>query len=269
MSRLKYSVLGFCLLSVLLIPFAVAVKSGDEIVWDNRLKSEHFGKRSIEESDKVIKLSAPIRAEDPALVPIKITSRFAQSKDRYIKSITLFIDNNPVPYSAEFHFTPESGRADLAMRVRVNTYTYVRAVAETNDGKLSMNKVFVKATGGCSAPIGADLEEAMKRLGKMKFRIDGDPQTNTPTLAQLLISHPNVTGLQMDQVSRIYKPSHYIEEMNISFNGKPVLRAKTDIAISADPNFRFYFVPRENGILKADIKDNTGLSFSGTFDIEL
>ena len=37
-----------------------------------------------------------------------------------------------------------------------------------------MTKKFVKASGGCSAPIGADLDAAMKRLGKMKFRLGQD-----------------------------------------------------------------------------------------------
>lgn len=40
----------------------------------------------------------------------------------------------------------------LATRVRVDDYSYVRAVAETADGKLHMVKAFVKASGGCSAP---------------------------------------------------------------------------------------------------------------------
>ena len=39
---------------------------------------------------------------------------------------------------------------------------------------------------------------------------------------------------------------------------------KTDIAISADPNFRFYFVPDKAGELKADIKDNLGNHYSAS-----
>ncbi|WP_221896707.1 thiosulfate oxidation carrier complex protein SoxZ [Bathymodiolus japonicus methanotrophic gill symbiont] len=36
-----------------------------------------------------------------------------------------------------------------------------------------------------------------------------------------------------------------------------MLTAKTDIAISADPNFRFYFVPTEKGVLKAEFTDTS------------
>ncbi|RQW79517.1 MAG: quinoprotein dehydrogenase-associated SoxYZ-like carrier, partial [Methylococcus sp.] len=81
---------------------------------------------------------------------------------------------------------------------------------------------------------------------------------------QLLVSHPNITGMQMDQISRMVQPAHYVTEVNVSFDGKPVLGAKTDIAISADPNFRFYFVPDKAGELKADIKDNLGNHYSAS-----
>lgn len=235
----------------------VTMAAEDETAWNTVLKNEFFAKQAIEESDKLIELDTPYRAEDPALVPIKIVSKIKQSKEHYIKKILVLIDKNPYPFVGEFEFSPESGKADIAMRVRVNTYSYVRAIAQMNDGKLYMVKKFVKASGGCSAPIGADLDEAMKRLGKMKFRLDEGVKLGEPTLAQLLISHPNISGMQMDQVTRFVKKSHFIEQMKVSFNDKPILTAKTDIAISSDPNFRFYFVPDKAGELKAEISDTS------------
>ena len=229
--------------------------SKDEVQWNQVLKQQYFSGQTLIESDKVIKLEAPYRAEDPALVPLKIISHIKQTKDRYIKKITVFVDKNPFPFVGEFGFTPESGRADLAMRVRVNTYSYIRAIAEMNDGKLYMSKTFVKASGGCSAPIGADLDAAMKRLGKMKFKMDKSLAKGQPALTQLLISHPNITGMQMDQVTRFVKKSHFMDELTVTFDGKSVFTAKTDIAISADPNFRFYFVPTQQGELKATFSD--------------
>ncbi|WP_020485380.1 quinoprotein dehydrogenase-associated SoxYZ-like carrier [Methylomonas sp. MK1] len=242
------------LLALMILP-ATAAAEGDDITWNTVLKSQFFAGKNIEESNAVIELDAPYRAEDPAIVPVKVTSKFAQSKDKYIKKIWLFVDKNPFPFVGEFEFFPESGKADLALRVRVNTYSDIRAVAETNDGKFSMTKKFVKASGGCSAPIGADLDEAMKRLGKVKFRLDDGIQSGQPALTQLMISHPNLTGMQMDQMTRFIRKSHFIDQLKVTFNGKPVLNAKIDIAISADPNFRFYFVPDKAGELKAEFTD--------------
>ena len=233
----------------------VVLAEGDDVTWNKTLKTQFFAGKTIEESDAIIELEAPYRAEDPAIVPVKVVSKIPQTKDKYIKKIWMFVDKNPFPLVGEFEFFPESGKADLAMRIRVNTYSNIRAIAETSDGKLTMTKKFVKASGGCSAPIGADLDEAMKRLGKVKFRVDDQLKTGKPNQAQLMISHPNITGMQMDQMTRFVRKSHFIDQLRVTFNDKPVLNAKIDIAISADPNFRFYFVPDSSGELKAEFSD--------------
>lgn len=243
------------ILSLCLLLPTLALAEGDDMTWDSSLKGQFFAGKTIEENDSVITLEAPYRAEDPAIVPVRVSSTFAQSKDKYIKKIWMFVDKNPFPFVGEFDFFPESGKADLALRIRVNTYSNIRAIAETNDGKLTMAKKFVKASGGCSAPIGADLDEAMKRLGKVKFRVDDGLQLGQPNQAQLMISHPNLTGMQMDQMTRYIRKSHFIDKLKLTFNGKPVMTAKIDIAISADPNFRFYFVPDQAGELKAEFTD--------------
>lgn len=243
---------------------ATRAEGEDETAWNTGLKQKLFADRPIVE-DQTVAITAPYRAEDPALVPLQITSQFPQTAEKYIKNITVVIDNNPVPFSASFDFTPESGKADIATRMRFNAYTHVRAIAETNDGKLHMAKAFVKASGGCSAPIGTDIEAARARMGKMKFKLDGDKVTlGQPNPLQLLVSHPNITGMQMDQISRMIQPAHFVNEVKVSFAGKPILTAKTDIAISADPNFRFYFTPDQAGELKAEIKDNLGNQYSAT-----
>lgn len=236
----------------------------EETIWLNTLKPKYFAGKSIEESNAVVELTAPYRAEDPALAPVQITSKIPQTPEHYIKTITLLIDANPAPVAGVFHFTPDSGKADLAMRLRINAYSYVRAIAETNDGKLSMHKVFVKASGGCSAPIGADLDAALARLGKMKFRFDGQAAKDQPLATQLFISHPNITGMQMDQLTRYVQPAHFVDRIKVSFNGKPVLSAETDISISADPNFRFYFVPHASGVLNVEVHDNKDGHYSGS-----
>ncbi|MGR9043973.1 MAG: quinoprotein dehydrogenase-associated SoxYZ-like carrier [Gammaproteobacteria bacterium] len=259
---------------------SLAFAAEDETIWHNVLKDRFFAGKTITESGDLIELDAPYRAEDPALVPLKIRSKRVQTADRYIKKIVVLVDKNPFPFVGEFEFTPESGRADLAMRIRVNTYSYVRAIAEMNDGQLIMAKKFIKASGGCSAPIGGDLDAAMQRLGKMKIKLADDVKAGEPLEAQLFISHPNITGMQMDQVTRFIRKSHFVKQVKVTFDDKPVLLAKTDIAISADPNFRFYFMPEKAGILKAEFSDmscqsptdrtvcSEGKTYSETFHVD-
>ncbi len=256
-----------CCLSALLIPGHAVADAAEDLAWLNGLRTAYFGDRPIVESDDVIELEAPKRAQFAAIVPIAVRAKFPQTPERFIKTVTLLIDMNPSPLAGRFHFMQTSGRADLSMRVRINAYGPVRAIAETNDGKLYMSRRFVKGSGGCSAPAGADLEAAMARLGKIKLKTRGTARPNHPLLAQLMISHPNLTGLQMDQVTRLYMPAHFVKQVDVSFDGKPVLSAETDISISENPHFQFYFVPEQSGVLRVDVVDSKGLRFAKTHTV--
>ncbi len=104
-----------------------------------------------------------------------------------MKSLTLVIDKNPAPVAATFHFGDAAGKGDrmLSTRVRINMYSNVRAVIETTDGKLHMATKFVKASGGCSAPAGKDVDEALANLGKMQIKtFDQGRRRRRPTCAR-------------------------------------------------------------------------------------
>lgn len=256
-------------LIAVLISFPNLLIAGDDpnATWNEGLRKHYYSDKMISEAGDVVALEAPVRAENGAVVPIKILSQIPQTKDRYIKTITLLIDENPVPWAGTFNFTPRSGRADLDLRIRVNAYSNVRAIAETNDGELHMTSRFVKASGGCSAPVGSDLEAAMARLGKMKFRSKPSEGLNEPLQTQLAISHPNVTGMQMNQVTRMYAPAHFVKEVKVSFDGEQIFSAETDISISENPNFKFFFVPQKEGELIAEVTDSNGLQFSQVYKV--
>ena len=245
-----------------IIPLLASADPARDDTWLNSLRHAYFGDRAIIETNDVIELEAPERAEDPATVPVSIKAGFAQSAQRYIKTITLLIDKNPVPLAGKFTFTPQSGRADLALRIRINEYSPVRAIAETNDGQLYMSSRFVKASGGCSAPVGSDLEAALTRLGNIKLKSQTSDSSGNALLTQLLVSHPNLTGMQMDQISRLYQPAYFVKKIKVTFDGSPVLTAETDISISENPSFRFYFVPDHEGELVAEVVDSKDLRFT-------
>ncbi|HOX67790.1 MAG TPA: quinoprotein dehydrogenase-associated SoxYZ-like carrier [Burkholderiaceae bacterium] len=226
------------------------------------LRKSLFQNRTIsEDSAAIIELDTPARAADAAVVPIAFRTRFVQTAGTYIKKVHLVIDRNPSPMGATFTFTPESGRAEIETRVRIEEYTHVRAIAEMNDGRLFMHTRFVKASGGCSAPAGKDLQAALANAGRMKLRVEGDVVLGQPTLAQLSISHPNVSGLAIDQVSRLAPPPHYVRSIEVAYAGKPVLSADLDFTISENPNVRFFFVPKEAGQLTVNVIDSNDAKF--------
>jgi len=142
----------------------------------------------------------------------------------------------------------------------VEQYSYVRAVAELSDGTLSAQARFVKASGGCSAPAGGD-SAAVGRTGRMRLAVGGDGAYGEPVAAQLMVSHPNHSGLAMDQLTRLYTPAYFVRSVKVSYAGKPVLTAEVDFSISENPYFRFYFVPHAPGELKAEVIDTKDLRF--------
>ena len=230
-------------------------------IW-GKVKRSLFADRTVSNDARgVIELVAPVRAEDAAVVPIAIRTKLEQRPERYIRRIYLIVDNNPSPIAATFELTPESGRAELETRIRIEEYTYVRAVAELADGKLVADSRYVKAAGGCSAPAGKDPAAAAARIGRMRLAVDDNVSWNRPALAQLMISHPNDSGLVMDQVTRHYTPAYFVRSIKVTYAGRPILTAEVDFSISENPNFRFYFVPSGEGELKAEAVDTKELKF--------
>jgi sulfur-oxidizing protein SoxY len=258
--------------AALLLPFAARAQADapdpdKSEVWQKVRKGVLDGRSVANAGPELLVLEAPVRAEDAAVVPIAIRTRLQQSPDRYIRRIYLVIDKNPSPVGAVFDFTPLAGRADIETRVRIEEYTHVRAVAELNDGSLHQATRFVKASGGCSAPAGKDLQEALARLGKTRFRVEGDVSYGQPALAQLMVSHPNVSGLGKDQVTHLYEPAYYVRKVAVTYGDKPVMTADIDFTISENPNFRFYFLPQGPGELKAEIVDTKDKTFAGAVKV--
>jgi sulfur-oxidizing protein SoxY len=257
------------LMAALLTGHAAAqLKSGDKPeaseIWQ-KVRASLFAGRTIEAArDGLVTLEAPKRAEDAAVVPMALRTRLPAGDKRHVDKLYLIIDNNPSPIAAVFEFAPDSTQADIETRVRVDEYTHVRAIAELSDGRLVMATQFVKASGGCSAPPGKDPQAALANLGKMRLRVDGDIKRGQPVLAQLMISHPNHSGLAMDQSTRQYTPAHFVRRIAVTYAGKPVMSADLDFAISENPNFRFHFVPQGEGLLKAEVVDTQDLHFESS-----
>ncbi|MCE7028622.1 quinoprotein dehydrogenase-associated SoxYZ-like carrier [Jiella avicenniae] len=224
------------------------------------LKPDLFGDRQLVEGTDTIAIEAPKRATDPAIVPVKLS--FDPEMD--VRKVTLVIDENPSPVAATFEFAQGADMRSLSTRVRVNAYTDIHAVAETADGKLYVTKTFVKAAGGCAAPAAKDPEVAAREMGKMKMREFGTDEAPVHE-AQLMIRHPNNSGLQKDQVTLLYIPAHFITDLRVDKGGKPLFSMTGGISISEDPSFRFAYGAGDSGPFHAKASDTEGAVFEKTF----
>ena len=240
--------------------------------WEKNSRKQYFQDREIIEGAEqtILELKAPLLAEDASFVPISVHTKIPQTDDLYIKKIHIFVDKNPIPLVGAFEFTPDSGKADLAMRIRVDAHNYVRAIAELNTGELYMTKSFVKAKGACSAPPPPGSEESKKLLGKMRMKVVGDVVLGTPNLMQLKVRHPNITGMAPLKIgSRIRPPAHFVDTIEITYNGKLIVKASLTFSVSMDPALRFYFIPEKEGTMLVKGTDTKKNAFSGTHDITL
>jgi sulfur-oxidizing protein SoxY len=230
-----------------------------------------FNNRPMSDGADIIGIEMPYRAEDAAIVPVTLKSKLSPDDTRHVLAITLVIDQNPAPMAAKFELGPDARVSEISTRVRVNNYTNVHAVAELSDGKLYMVKTFVKASGGCSAPAAKNAEEARNRLGQMKYRqfagADQGP-TNGKREAQIMIGHPNNSGLQMDQVTHLYIPAFFIDELHVWQDNSPVLSMEGGISISEDPNIRFTYVANGAKTFRAEAKDTSGHVFQKEWKVD-
>lgn len=97
-----------------------------------------------------IVLDLPEIAENGNTVPFTLSVESPMTEQQYVKAMHLFASENPQPGVATFHFTPASGKAMVASRMRLARSQDVVAVAELSDGKFLMGKRTVKVTiGGC------------------------------------------------------------------------------------------------------------------------
>jgi len=120
--------------------------------WDP-IRQLIFGDRVINPDDRdVIRVYLNLRADDASTVPVAVKSQIDQTDTDYIKSIYLIVERNPSPTAGVFHFTPSSGRAQVETRLRFEDFSFVRAVAEMNDGKLYMSQRWVKAAAVARRP---------------------------------------------------------------------------------------------------------------------
>jgi sulfur-oxidizing protein SoxY len=231
------------------------------------LAAQIFPNRNLEDGAALLTIDAPYRAEDAAVVPVTLRTTLAPDDPRRVRKITLVIDANPSPVAATFTLEPESGTDRIATRVRVDDYTNLHVVAELTDGKLYETERYVKASGGCSAPALKQTADSIP-LGTLRFREfpstepTADPERRE---AQVMIRHPNYSGMQMDQISRLYIPADFVEVMRVWQGDQLLLTIEGGISISENPAFRFSFRPHEARTFRVAVEDSEGKRFSGSF----
>jgi sulfur-oxidizing protein SoxY len=195
--------------------------------WQN-MRSHLYGTRTIGESGEQLSIEAPASTPDPAATPVVV--RFGNELSGHVRQLRVIIDNNPSPLVATMTLAAGVPLDEIDLRVRIDRFTSVRAIAETQDGRLEMRSAWVNASGGCSSPPNA---APAGTLGQIRFHASDDGRA-----VQVSVRHPNNSGFQIDPRTGDPIPPHFISHIRLLAAGATLLEADTGISISENPTLR-------------------------------
>lgn len=237
--------------------------------WDG-LKADVTGTRPVQNGLGVVTLDAPARPQDQRAVPVAIDVRFADG--RTVTAVTLVVDENPMPVAAVFNMGPNQRHVALKTAIRLNQQTEIRAIVEASDGALYMTSRLVKFAGGqaaCAAPPTGNPEEIAANMGKMSL-VDVPVEGNATQIAhdmRLKISHPNHTGMAMDQQTLLYIPLRMISSLEVRQGDVKLFDMTGSITLAENPYFEFPVVLTGDHKLNVILKDSDGTEWTRTLPI--
>lgn len=205
-----------------------------------------YDERPLQDGAQFIAIDSPYRTTDDART--QIAAQIEAPAGRLLGNVSLILDDNPMPVSAVFTFDTPQPRFFFDVTMRINGPTPMHVVAETTDGQLFVAEAYVKTSGqgACAAPPGTDPEIALATLGNMNIVIGDKPGSASASgkLSSLLtrekqvdldISHPSHSGMQMDQITLLFLPMRYVENVDIALDGGGYVDVTGSISLSENP----------------------------------
>ena len=228
-SRQPRAARALCWLLILVPVLACAdTQSPSGGAWPT-MRSQLYGGRPINEGgDALMSVEAPASTPDPAATPVVV--HFGPGLVGKVKQVRVVIDNNPSPLVATLDLAAALPLDEIDLRVRIDRFTSVRAIAETDAGVLEMRSAWVNASGGCSTPSSPAPGGV---LGQIRFRPSDDHRA-----LQVSIRHPNNSGFQIDPRSGDFIPPHFISQIRLLAGERLLLSAETGISLSENPTLR-------------------------------
>lgn len=254
--------------------FLLATPAAAQSTWDG-IRKEVFGERVIHSGIGKVHIEAPYRPEDLRAVPFSVDAKLPDG--RTIKTVTFIVDENPSPIAAVFHMHQARDHARIAIKFRLNAQSQVRAVVEASDGTLYMSEQLVKFAGGqaaCSAPPNGDPAEIAANMGRMKLASLAGPdgakygaKSQINQRVRFEVSHPNHTGMVMDQITLLYVPLRIVSRLEVRQGSEALFDMEGSITLAQDPSIEFDF--RRNGAenLETLVQDSSGAEWKGSFPI--
>ena len=237
------------LLIALQAPLALAADADplQSVMWEYHHKGLLNGEPYV--FDERVQVQVPPFAEDSRQVPVHIDARALGDE---VVRIEAWADLNPIPRI--FTFTPGAQvLALVAIRIRVEQATPVRAAVLTRDGVWHIGSARVDAAGGgCTAPSVVRAQPGWEdRLGEV---LGGRFPRGDESRLRLQVSHPMDNGL----VGGI--PEFFVNQAELrDADGRVLAELELYPAVSENPNLSLQV--RHPATTRLWLRDNNGNEF--------
>jgi sulfur-oxidizing protein SoxY len=175
--------------------------------------------------DDRVRVRFPKIAENQRQFPVQVDARGIAG----VRRIIIFADLNPIQQAVSF--TPDAAEPFIAIRIKLDQRTPVRAAVEVADGEWLLAGGWVDAAGGgCSAPpvsrVKGDWAQALMQLSGRLWAMPGQPAARLA----VAVRHPMDTGF-VDNI-----PSYWLESLVVSAAGRPLARLALNASVAEDPS---------------------------------
>lgn len=202
-----------------------------------------------------ILIDLPFVSEDGSSVDLGVFVDRPMTPESFVESLHVFASTNPSPPIADYFFSPLSGRAAIATRVRLNQSQTVGAVAKMNTGAVIVAERDIRITiSGCLARAAtyASTDLMLTRVRAAERFAPGSPGEITT-----MINHPMETGLRTNAAGELL-PQNIVTRFLAAFERATVFEARFHRSVAANPYLRFFVAPPRSGELTLRWEEDTG-----------
>ncbi len=173
----------------------------------------------------------------------------------YVQSLHIFALGNPWPEVADYFFSPLSGRAEIATRVRLNETQIVGAVARTSTGEVIVAEL-----------LDADRHHRMshERRDLRHRQSDADSGPRAGTIDRRRSGRGDDDDQPSDgdgaahQHGRRGHPANLVQRFLASFNRATIFEARFHRSVAVNPYLRFFIAPPRSGELVLRWEEDSG-----------
>jgi thiosulfate oxidation carrier complex protein SoxZ len=215
-----------------------------------------------------VSLVLPAHSDTGTSVPMTIAVDCAMTEADYPTAVHVFADGNPRPRVLTVNFTPQSGRAELGTRIRLEGAQTVTAVVAMSDGTYWRADTPVTVSFGACADVDSGPGPPRYLNPGMRVAVPPTAARGETIAVRALIEHPMETGLRLNERNQ-YVPLRIIERFICRYGGREVFAAQLEPAIATNPYFSFSLLAGDSGAVEFEWIDTTGDVYGQTVPLKV